>query len=64
MTKDKAQEMSIQDCVVTHLKYVLQNNSDSLFYGPMSCTRAHSIMCSTYKSVQYHGQCVQEHTAS
>jgi hypothetical protein len=73
MTTDMVQEMSIQDCCVTHLKSVPQykvhqpwdlHSSEHLFYSPMSCIGAHSIMTSMYKSVQYHGQCVQEHTAS
>jgi len=73
MTTDMAQETSIQDCFVTHFKSVLRykvhqpwdlHSSDSLFCGHMSCTGAHSIMTSMYKSVYYHGQCVKEQTAS
>jgi len=88
-----AQEMSIQNYCVTHLKsahntkfisleiftaarvYFMAhelyrstqhhdyNVQESTVSWPV-CTGAHCIMTSIYKRVQYHGQCVQEHTAS
>jgi hypothetical protein len=62
--------MSIQVCFLTHLQSVQQyevyqplrlHSSESLFYGPVSCTRAHIITASMYKSRQYRGQQVQQH---